>query len=83
MPEDRLYFNTELEPLLNTPRMREIQWEKLKTALNFFYEKVPFERRRFQRAGVTPADIRSFEDLAAIPFIGQADYRDAHGRGRP
>ena len=82
MPEDQKYFNMETEPLLNTPQMREFQWEKLQEAIRYFYEKVPFERRRFERAGVKPGDITSFTDFAeAIPPIGQADYRDAMDKG--
>ena len=82
MNEDRPYFNMEVEPQLNTPQMRELQWSKLKEALRFFYDKVPFERRRMDRAGVRPEDVRSFEDFArAVPHIGQADYRDAMSEG--
>jgi len=36
----------EIKPLLNTPRMREIQMWKLLPALRFFYEKAPFDRGR-------------------------------------
>lgn len=82
MYEERKYFNMEVEPLLNTPVMREIQWEKLQKAIHFFYEKVPFDRRRMDRAGVKPEDIRSFDDFArAIPIISQADFRDAMEEG--
>ncbi|MDQ7785258.1 MAG: hypothetical protein RDU20_20400 [Desulfomonilaceae bacterium] len=84
MSADRMYFNPEIEPLLNTPTMREMQWESLKVAIRFFYDKVPFERRRMDRAGVKPEDIRSFDDFArAVPIIGQADYRDAMDEGGP
>ena len=82
MPGEQPYFNMEIEPLLGTARMREMQWVSLLQALDYFYEKVPFERRRFERAGVKPVDIRSFDDFArAIPFIGQADYREAMDEG--
>jgi phenylacetate-CoA ligase len=78
MPNQRLYFNMDVEPRLNTPAMRDFQWEQLKTAIRFFYDQAPFERRRFERAGVSPDSIRSFDDFArAIPLIGQADYREA------
>ncbi|MFH1136995.1 MAG: AMP-binding protein [Pseudomonadota bacterium] len=78
MSDQRPYFNMDVEPRLNTPAMRELQWVKLQAALRFFYDQTPFERRRFERAGIVPEDIRSFDDFArAIPPIGQADYRDA------
>jgi phenylacetate-coenzyme A ligase PaaK-like adenylate-forming protein len=47
----------EIEPLLNTPRMREIQWKKLQEAIRYCYEKVPFDRKRMEKAGVEPEDI--------------------------
>ncbi|MEW6266365.1 MAG: AMP-binding protein [Thermodesulfobacteriota bacterium] len=82
MSEERPYFNMEVEPWLNTPAMREKQWTKMMEALRYFYEKVPFERRRLERAGVKPEDIRSLDDFArAIPIIGQADYREAMDEG--
>jgi len=82
MLDEQPYFNMEVEPWLNTPRMREIQWEKLRKALSYFYEKVPFERRRMDRAGVGPEDIKSFDDFArAVPYISQADYREAMDEG--
>ncbi len=72
----RQYFNEEIEPLLNTPQMREIQENKLQTTLNYFYENVPFDRERMNTAGITPSDIRNLDDLAKkLPLCGQADYR--------
>ncbi len=71
------YFNMDIEPLLNTPEMRKMQESKLRSTVQFFYEHVPFDRERMDKAGVKPEDIRSFEDLAnAIPVVGQADYRE-------
>jgi len=73
---DALYFNPDMEPFLNTPQMREVQWAKLQHAVRFAYEKVPYDRERMDAAGVTPADIRSLDDFArAIPPIRQADFR--------
>lgn len=74
---ERQYWDMEIEPLLNTQRMREIQWTKLKEAISYFYENVPFDRRRMEKAGVTPEDIQSFDDFhRAIPVACQADFRE-------
>ncbi|MBU2646092.1 phenylacetate--CoA ligase family protein [bacterium] len=82
MPQTQPYFNPETELLLNTPEMKKIQWESLQTAIRYFYEKVPFERRRFEKAGIKPEDIGSFDDFArSLPIIGQEDYRDAMDEG--
>lgn len=75
-PTQRRYFNEAVEPLLNTPAIREIQAERLRTALRYCYENVPFDRRRMEKAGIVPADIGGFEDLGrALPICGQADFR--------
>ncbi len=82
MPEGQMYFNESVEPLLNTPEMRARQLEGLKRAVRYFYEKVPFERRRLDKAQVRPDDIQTFGDFAkSIPIIGQADYREAMDGG--
>jgi phenylacetate-CoA ligase len=74
---ERKYWDEEIEPLLNTPRMREIQWSKLQRAIRYCYEKVPFDRRRMEQAGVGPEDIRSFDDFArSIPYAGQEQFRE-------
>ncbi|RJP74345.1 MAG: phenylacetate--CoA ligase family protein [Candidatus Abyssobacteria bacterium SURF_17] len=74
---ERQYWDMEIEPLLNTPKMREMQWTKLQRAIRYCYEKVPFDRNRMEKAGVKPEDIRSFDDFArAIPHVGQAEFRD-------
>jgi phenylacetate-CoA ligase len=76
-----LYFNPDMEPFLNTPQMREVQWAKLQHAVRFAYEKVPFDRERMDAAGVTPADIGSLDDYArAFDPIRQADFRQVFER---
>ena len=74
---NRPYFNMDIEPLLNTPEIKEIQLKKLAPAIRFFYEKVPFDRKKMEDAGIKPGDIETFEDLSnAVPISGQTDFRD-------
>ncbi|MBI9077403.1 MAG: phenylacetate--CoA ligase family protein [Desulfatibacillum sp.] len=73
---DRQYWNMETETKLNTSEMKELQFGKLKTALKWQYENTPFNRARFDKAGVKPEDINSFEDFAqAISPAGQPEVR--------
>jgi len=37
--------------------------------------KIPFYRRRFDEAGITPADIRTREDLTKLPVLTKEEYR--------
>lgn len=72
----RKYWNMDVEPLLNTSVVRERQEQKLPAAIRYCYENVPFERRRMDKAKVTPADIRSLDDFKrALAPVGQADFR--------
>lgn len=75
---ERKYWNMEIEPMLNTPEIRDLQWKKLRKALKWQYDNCPFNRKRFEKAGVRPEDIKNFDDFAeAIPICGQAEIREA------
>ncbi len=58
-----------------------IQLRRLQTTLDRVYAAVPFYRRKFQEAGITPADIRSLEDLRRLPFTTKQDLRDNYPYG--
>ncbi len=53
----------------------------LAALLRHAYDCVPFYRRRFDAAGVSPRDIRGPEDLAVLPALTRAEARE-HGRDR-
>lgn len=75
---NRKYWNMEIEPKLNTPDIRDLQWKRLREALAWQYENTPFHRKHMEEAGVRPGDIKSFEDFSAkIPVVGQAEIREA------
>jgi phenylacetate-CoA ligase len=81
MAYEQKYFNPDVEPFLNTPQMREVQWEKLKHAVRYAFDKVPFDRERMDAAGVKPDDIHSLEDYGrAFAPIRQADFRTVFER---
>jgi phenylacetate-CoA ligase len=50
-----------------------IQNEKLCAAVPFLYENSPFYRRRFERLGLLPSDIRSIDDLEKWPVVDKAE----------
>lgn len=47
--------------------------QKLRRLVAHAYATVPFYRRRMDRAGVRPAEIRTANDLARLPIVGRAD----------
>jgi len=50
-----------------------IQNEKLRAAVPFLYENSAFYRRRFERLGLLPSDIRSIDDLEKWPVVDKAE----------
>jgi phenylacetate-CoA ligase len=73
----RPYWNTEIESMLNTPGMKDIQWAKLKKKLEYFYEATPFWRSRMKRAGIEPGDVRTWDDFyKRIPVFTKDQYRE-------
>ncbi|HJY78573.1 MAG TPA: phenylacetate--CoA ligase PaaK [Burkholderiales bacterium] len=72
-----------LEPIETAGRdaLRVLQLERLQWSLRHAYENVPHYRRKFDAAGVHPADCRSLEDLARFPFTAKADLRETYPFG--
>jgi len=65
--EGERYWAPSLETA--TPeRLREIQDEKLRVAVRYAYGSIPFYRRKLDRIGLAPDDIRSVDDLGRIPI---------------
>ncbi|MBI5444518.1 MAG: AMP-binding protein [Deltaproteobacteria bacterium] len=75
-PDQRPYWNMEMESRLNTPEMREIQWSKLKRQIEKLYRSAPFWRSRLDKEGVKPEDLRTWDDFQRrIPIFTKEDYR--------
>src|SRR5689334_1484996 len=55
--------------------MRELQTRSLSQLLVHAHKNVPFYRDRFAAAGITPADIRSVDDLAKLPILRRVELR--------
>jgi len=72
-----------LEPIETAGRdaLRVLQLERLRWSLQHAYDNVPRYRRKFDAAGVQPADCRSLDDLARFPFTTKADLRDTYPFG--
>ena len=75
-----MLFNIKLETL---PReeLEALQLRRLQDLCNRLYANVPFYRKRFNEAGISPADIRSLKDLRLLPFTEKQDLRDHYPYG--
>ncbi len=61
--------------------LEALQLERLQAVVARVYEKVPFYRRRFDKAGVAPGDIKSLADLRRLPFTSKDDLRENYPLG--
>lgn len=75
-----MIYNIEYETM---PReaLEALQLRRLQSTVDRVYATVPFYRKKFQEAGVTPADIRSLDDLRRLPFTTKQDMRENYPYG--
>ena len=72
-----------LEPIETASRdeIAALQTQRLKHTLQNVYENVPAYRKKFDAAGVTPADFWRLEDLKKFPFTTKQDLRENYPFG--
>ena len=58
-----------------------MQLRRLRDLCDRVYANVPFYRKRFDEAGITPADIKSLADLKLLPFTEKQDLRNYYPFG--
>ena len=72
-----------LEPVekFSARKLKSLQLERLRWSLKHAYDRVPHFHKKFDKAGVKPADCRSLADLAKFPFTTKADLRETYPFG--
>ncbi len=75
-----MLFNIRQETL---PReeLEALQLRRLRDVCNRAYANVPFYRAAFDEIGLTPADIKSLDDVRHLPFTEKQDLRDHYPYG--
>ncbi|ABB38881.1 Phenylacetate--CoA ligase [Oleidesulfovibrio alaskensis G20] len=61
--------------------LEALQVRRLKNLCERVYANVPHYRRKFDEAGITPADIKSLSDLKYLPFTEKQDLRNNYPYG--
>ena len=61
--------------------MKKLQLERLQKTVKTCYDKVPFYRKKFDKMGIKPGDIKSLEDITKLPFTTKYDLRDEYPFG--
>ena len=74
------YYQEEIE-CADRETIKAIQSEKLIRQVQHVWDNVPFYRNRMEEKGLTPADIKSVDDLSKLPFITKDDLKDQYPYG--
>ena len=74
------YYQEEIE-CASRDQIRAWQDERLVEQVKHVWNNVPYYRKKMEKKGVTPEDIKGVEDLHKLPFICKTDLRDAYPFG--
>ena len=55
----------------------ELIFAKLQRQIAYAWARCPFYRRKWQEAGVSPATLKTLEDLSSFPVVQKAELRQA------
>ena len=77
---DRSFLHAEQETMPRE-RLAQLQLERLQATVRNAYDNVPLVRSRLEAKGLRPADIRSLDDVALLPFTVKTDLRDQYPFG--
>lgn len=71
----------ETKECMSRDKMTEIQSARLVKLVDYVYHNVEFYRKKMQKAGLTPSDIKGIEDIEKLPFTTKDDLRDNYPFG--
>jgi phenylacetate-CoA ligase len=66
---------------LPEPALKEVQLRRLRAVVERAYERVALFRERLAERDLTPASIKSLDDIRHLPFTVKADLRDTYPFG--
>lgn len=75
-----MYYQPDIETM-SREDLEALQLERLQALVKRVYQKIPFYKESFDKAGINPEDIKSLADLTRLPFTVKQDMRDAYPFG--
>lgn len=75
-----MYYQPDIETM-SREDLEALQLERLQALIKRVYQKIPFYKESFDKAGINPEDIKSLADLTKLPFTVKQDMRDAYPFG--
>lgn len=67
------YFCNDILNSLSGEEIRKYQEERLRVQIQYCYERSPFYKKKFAETGASPGDIKTLEDLRALPVFMNKD----------
>ena len=55
---------------------RIFQANKLKAHIRHAYDHVPYYKKKYKEAGITPEDFQNLDDLTQLPFLSRTEIRE-------
>ena len=74
------YYQPEIE-CASREQIRAWQDERLVKQVRHVWDNVPDYRKKMEKLGLTPDDIKGVDDLHKLPFVTKADLREAYPYG--
>lgn len=75
MIDTQKYWNPIIETM-SKEKLRALQFKKFKKIFRWGYDHSIFFRSLYDKAGITPGDIQSFEDIRKVPTVEKSMMRD-------
>ena len=77
MMMEKRYYQKEIETMPHE-QLRALQSEKLVKQVKHVWDNCPPYRKKMEEMGVSPADIKSIDDLHKLPFVTKDDLREGY-----
>jgi phenylacetate-CoA ligase len=77
-----IYWNKELETLPRK-KLEELQLRRFRERMQYVYDHSPMYKRKYEEAGLKPADIGSLDDIQNVPFTVKEELRESQAQHPP
>lgn len=72
-----MIWNEKME-CMSPENMKNVQSERLRNIVQYVYDRSPRYKQKLTAADVTPASIKTIDDITKLPFTTKEDMRDSY-----
>ena len=81
MAELETFIWDEEHECMGEDERRELVGKRLVNCVKRTYENAPYYKKKLDRAGISPDDIKGIDDITKLPFTDKLDFRDNYPFG--